>query len=478
MIISTGKVFATIIEATDKERSLLTVMLTSDEGECFVKDDKFYTGFIFYLKTRLDITDTDELPYPVVELESYDERLRDYQQIAVKKALFFSRGILQVGTGGGKTFIAASIINELLLLGFDKCIYIVPTGYLMQQVVDDLSEFGVKSRGVGYKSKFKNGFSVYVFVAKSAANAVINMDGAGKFIREAQVVIMDEVQHLASKTWVTFCENCTAPFRFGFTATAFEGTKSKRHPYTTRDLYLMGLTGNVILDIPSKYLRDRGFLAQPTIMMIAHPTKSIRFLWSPRVVYKTGIVKNKSRNEIAAHLSVRCMLSDYKVLTFVVQKDHAHSICTFVSKTFGKECIFVCGGGSVSTYKPSGKIDRRTMDLDTIKYYIESGGGKIVVATNVWDEGIDIKEVNVLIMAASMKKHRRYIQRAGRAMRPKLGNNQCFMFDFYDTNHNILESYSKSRMKTYQGEGYTFADSIDSMEKSMGIKLSDILITD
>ena len=40
-------------------------------------------------------------------------KLRDYQHDIVKQALSFGRGIIKVGTGGGKTLTIASILSSI-----------------------------------------------------------------------------------------------------------------------------------------------------------------------------------------------------------------------------------------------------------------------------------------------------------------------------------------------------------------------------
>ena len=94
-----------------------------------------------------------------------------------------------------------------------------------------------------------------------------------------------------------------------------------------------------------------------------------------------------------------------------------------------------------------------------------------LVITIVGDQGIDIPAVDSLIMGVAMKKYRRSIQRAGRGMRPKEGDNKVYIFDFMDNQNNVLRKHSYYRMETYQLEEYTFSNSLEETSERMKIPI-------
>jgi superfamily II DNA or RNA helicase len=93
------------------------------------------------------------------------------------------------------------------------------------------------------------------------------------------------------------------------------------------------------------------------------------------------------------------------------------------------------------------------------------------VTTQVLDEGIDVPAVNVLIMATGLEKYRRTVQRCGRGMRPKPGQNKVFIFDFYDENHPYLKKHSDYRMWTYREEEYDISESLEQTMEIIGCPL-------
>jgi superfamily II DNA or RNA helicase len=135
---------------------------------------------------------------------------------------------------------------------------------------------------------------------------------------------------------------------------------------------------------------------------------------------------------------------------------------------FNIEVLFNQGGSISYLYKSSGKVIKNYWNINQISEYINESEKVFVIATQVFDEGIDIPAFNVVIMAGAMKKHRRLIQRSGRGMRPKEGNNCVYLFDFYDNQHVFLRKQSDVRINTYENEGYIYK-SLDEIKEITGI---------
>jgi len=107
----------------------------------------FYTGLLSLAKTTLmnydvefEKIDRRERPvqnFPELEFtspENFEDR--PYQQFTIDRSLKFTRGVLDVSTGGGKTMIVTRLINEIKTYPF---IFYVLTKDLMEQAYDNLS---------------------------------------------------------------------------------------------------------------------------------------------------------------------------------------------------------------------------------------------------------------------------------------------------------------------------------------------------
>lgn len=447
---------------------------------------RFYTGLIDYLVSKkfeiehIKANNTkivDE--YSKIEIDNEilnNVSLRDYQISATKKALFCKRGIIQVATGGGKTILAASVIahinkfRELNGLGNMKCTIITPSAFLMEQMAASLESFGIENV-FRFSSENKPDFYteegyVAVFVINSAYSAISSGNNVSKLIKESDLLILDEAHHASADTWVKVLKECRATLRFAYTATVYDRPGSISYG----DLTLIGLIGRIIFEVSSKDLRNRGYLADPLVTIIStKKTKIDSFYW--KTVYEKGIVNNKERNLTIAKLARGCYFGGNKVMIFVIRKKHGHTLAKDTA-FYGCPSVFIQGGGGAFLYNTRGGYATKKWSVSDIASYIDDSERCVLITTVCCDEGVDLPSVNVLIIAGAGEKYRRTVQRSGRGMRPKDGQNKVFIFDFWDTSHVFLMKHSEYRLSTYRDEEFDISDSIENTEKIIGCSLN------
>lgn len=455
-----GIVFSSIAECSAIERSLLDQYLVGEDGTRLVRSDIVYTGLLPFVQSigvDIEVVNSIELSPSVVNIPMVvgDKTLRDYQHICVRKALNSKdhRGIILVATGGGKTLIATSIIMCL----DTQTTVIVPSGFLMQQAVSYFKGCGIESvSGVGYGSKYKKA-QVQVVISKSAANAVKKNTPLASHIKDSGLLLLDEGHKGPTDTWRSVCEHCEAEYRFALTATAFDHPNDDTR--TLRDLILIGLTGPPIVSLHSKELRELGYLATPIVTMLPiHSGSVFSFDW--HTVYSNGIVRNKVRNNVIATLVKSIYDGGYKVLVFVAFKEHGDKLARLLQDE-GIDSAFVQGSATCHLYRASGGRFTQTWGMQDISKYVEDQDRCVLLTTSVGDEGVDLPQINALVMAVGNKKYRRYVQRVGRGMRPKTGDNNVYIFDFFDHQHVFLTAQSNYRLQTYVSEEFEFSSGLD-----------------
>ena len=118
---------------------------------------KFDTGLLKNIQTNMDlhgfsyeISETVKNHFKInPKPENLDELAlpyREYQSEAIQTAIEAGNGIVVVGTGGGKTLLAAGLIRNLRnLLGNSeaKVLITVPTLQLIEQTSQDFAEYGL-----------------------------------------------------------------------------------------------------------------------------------------------------------------------------------------------------------------------------------------------------------------------------------------------------------------------------------------------
>lgn len=89
--------------------------------------------------------------------------------------------------------------------------------------------------------------------------------------------------------------------------------------------------------------------------------------------------------------------------------------------------------------------------------YIEglrNGSRKILVATSLADEGLDVPRASRLVLAAGGRSAGKLEQRAGRVLRPFEGKNGGKIYDFLDRGATFAHAQAKARLKVYEALGY------------------------
>lgn len=256
-----------------------------------------------------------------------------------------------------------------------------------------------------------------------------------EFLDTITVMIVDEAHHSKSDTWynnLMTCEN--ALYRIALT-----GSIDKKDELLW--MRMQGLFGDVISRVTNKQLIEEGHSAKPTINIIpiANPN-DIDNIDEYRVAYEKGIINNNFRNKLIAKLTEKWYNEDKGILIIVNFIDHGNNISELLD------------GLNVEHYFLHGEVDSeiRKQKLNDMR----SGKLKVMIATSLIDEGVDISGINSLILGAGGKSLRQVLQRVGRALRKKKDDNTTQIYDFADMTSRFLFHHSKEREKIYREEEF------------------------
>lgn len=258
-----------------------------------------------------------------------------------------------------------------------------------------------------------------------------------EFLESVTVMIADEVHHSKADTWYTslsLCEN--AIYRVGLT-----GTVDKKDKMGWQRL--QALFSQVVVRVSNEYLIDKGISSKPTIRLlpITEP-RNIELASNFLEAYKLGIVENEYRNKIIADL-VESYHKRKPGGILVSVKEIAHGDYILESlRNRGLEVEFIHGGSDA---------DHRATQLSRFS----KGELKILIASTIIDEGVDMKSIGCMVLAAGGKSMRQQLQRIGRGLRLNgIDGNSVMVFDFMDRTNIFLLNHSKERVKLFQSEKF------------------------
>jgi superfamily II DNA or RNA helicase len=362
-----------------------------------------------------------------------DKSLRDYQTEAVDVYMRRKIGILELGTGAGKTEIAIEIIRRL------KCrsLFIVDKIELLRQTKKRIEDsLGIEVGEIG--AGVDNIKDVTVATIQTLNK---HLDTYRDYLKTIKFAIFDETHKVAAKSYVKISRYLTgAEFRLGLSGTAFRDDGN--------DMMIYAVTGPIVHQLNSKTLIERGWLVKPQIYFIRD------FL--PRdVMYN---IEQESKTGLINESPVYSVYYN----NFITNETHRNTkIIETVSRFKGKRILILTKlidhgkllnemiPNSQHLYGDTNKEDREKMFKDFVE-----GTVPILISTiSIFSEGIDIPELDIVINASANKGDVKTIQVLGRILRKLEGKKSAMYVDFYDESK-FFRSASMSRRKALIKEGH------------------------
>lgn len=263
-----------------------------------------------------------------------------------------------------------------------------------------------------------------ISTVKNIYNTVYNItvkDNHNYFVNSGFLV--GNCHRASAKGFQDFLSKAPYPIRFGFSATPNSGDNYK---WTKIRQFL----GTIIYKIDPELLMEKEVIAKPTIEFVpveAPPTPN----WPMANIH--GIVKNKKRND-----KIKELVEDFNVPTLILIRNLEHG------KTLNEsidDSVFVSG------------IDDAIKRKEVIHNF-ENGKLKVVIASGIFNEGISIDAVKLLIIASGGKSKIETIQRLGRGLRLTLKKHSVSVFDFEDYGNYYTQKHSKMRKNIYKKAGF------------------------
>lgn len=417
----------------------------------FNKVRDFLLGYGFELKCR----DHREKVEKNINLSLTEGvQLREYQKIVVEKSVKMERGVIKMATGAGKTICSAALISQLSVSPF---VFYVTSNDLLEQAKTEFEKFLLqdgKSLKVGVIGGGKCDIrDINIMTVQTAVRACgekyhsfdeednytlskneINLLDQKRLeilnlIRKAKGFIADECQHWRSETAQIIADHSlSARYRYAASATPFRDKGD--------DILIDGCFGRQICDISASFLIDRKYLVQPNIYFIKvndMPSK----LGNYEAYYKEGIVNNIVRNQYIVNIAKSLYEEGRNILILCQRIEHGELLESLLPMS-----IFLHGSHS---------SQERTKHINKMR----EGGAGVTISSVIFDEGVDCKPLDALILAGGGKSRTRALQRIGRVIRPFEGNGKkkedAVVIDFMD-NCKYLRKHSKERRKIYNTE--------------------------
>ena len=382
------------------------------------------TGLYPYLKQFVDV----EIDYPELELQERFPskiKMRDYQKLAVNNMIKHKRGIVQLATGAGKTFIALEFIRRVK----GSTIFIVNRKDLLIQTIEKAKEFGFKNIGVIGAGEFQPTYDFDVAMIQT-----LNRIDDPEFFEKYDILIIDECHQLNFNSKVnkkTIAKFRNAWFRFGLSATPFRYDLKYAD-----DITLVGLIG-----FPVFVMKEiEGFTA---------PVE-VRFLpitYTNKKGFRSGIYLAYGGYRERVNI-IKSIPQRIKLIKALVEKHKEDKVLIIApSVAHAKTIAEHLGDGVIHV---SGKLKKKTRKERYLQFR-EKPKAKCV-ATTVYDEGVDFPDLDVIIFTEPFKSYLKVIQRVGRGRRLADGKDKVIVYDLAD---DLFPAQNRERETHYKKEGFS-----------------------
>lgn len=367
-----------------------------------------------------------------------DLQLRYKQRETIEAVISHDCGRVDCHTGYGKTYLIHLIARVLPKARIDV---ITKSATLLRGVFAELCGLLPSVGMVGGGKKIKDG-RVQLYTADSLHHSEFNAD----------IVIVDENHELATPRYLELLAKYRYSRMYGFSA-------SHDSRLDKADFELHGVFGPIIAQVTYEEGRSHD-LVVPLIVewhdmfMDANPCEGMTDVPKER----HGIWRNRFRNELIRDIAKKYD-EDTQTLITVSTIEHAVHLKKLLPE------FEMC-------YSPQGlKEDRRKrymrakmLDTDEpvmtlqraeeLKQKFETGELKKVIATSVWNRGVNFRQLQVLIRADAGGSAIDDTQIPGRVSRTYDGKSFGVIHDFLDQFDPGFYRKAKSRQRTYASHGW------------------------
>ena len=409
----------------------------------------------YHIKYLNEVVSTTEIS--MQEVKDYAEwlnlhgrgkpiQIRDYQLDAIRQALTNERTVLLSPTASGKSLIIYTTMRHHLEQG-RKCILVVPTTSLVEQMYADFKDY---SSDNGWKvdkhcqklySGFPKEFDADVLI--TTWQSIYKQPTA--WFNQFDVIFGDEAHQFKAKSLSTIMEKMpNVRYRIGTTGTI---DNKKVHK-----LVLEGMFGPIYKVISTKELMDTKQVAELKIKCLVMKYDEITRKIRNKNQYADEmdfIVTHDKRNKFIRNLAVSCEGNTLVLFQYV--EKHGKPLYELIkAKVHDKRKVFFIYGGTDVEARESA---RALTDNETDAIIIASFG--------VFSTGINIPSIENVIFASPSKSKIRNLQSIGRGLRLKEGKTHCNLFDIADDLHwkswkNHTLRHLQDRVQIYAEEKFNF----------------------
>ena len=401
---------------------------------------------------------------------------RDYQREAIESFFFhgYGRGMIEIPTSGGKSFIIANFIWNFWknIDRNSKALILVPNIQLVSQFYKDLIDYGFDKQfiakftgSMNKKEKKENDLNSAKIVIANRQYVFKNKDLLPKF----DVLFADEVHTCSASSTKEFIDSLDTKIKVGCSGTL------------PRDQYqkwqLTGMFGKTVFTEEITKLQEQGFISKLDITLLKIRDKTIDR--NKKLLFSLNTDVKFNAEAVAAGES-DVMFND----AYIAEKEYFNKWYKDLYKPVFEYLINLKTntlmlfdridiGTNLYEYAKELYVDKNVYYIDgsidvhqreDIRAKFEESDGNLLIAQNaVMSTGVNIKRLSNLVFLTSSKAFARTIQSIGRTLRLHYSKDKAHLIDL-SWNTKYSQKHLEERLKIYKSMYHKKPDRVVELE--------------
>jgi len=423
------------IKAVYEYQADIPVIVSSGGFEAMVKEHQrtlLLRGIPLQLwDTNILLTKAKRLPDKI-----FNTRLpRKYQEPAIDEVVssYFSRNdnkiLVVMATGLGKTFVAAESIRRIRATKRCRVLVCAHTNDLVYQLEKSFWPFLRPAESTLIWNSYEHptyGMLEKADLTFACVDSVASWIRTGKELPEYEILLVDECHHVGAGMYnyvfsALHAGKAGGAFAFGLTAT----------PWRPDEIDLNSYFGEPRVSIDMVMGLNNGFLANVDYRMYTDNInwKSLKDIkgrcFSPKQINRTLFINQWDDSVVYILKDVWSEQTIPRAIVFCGTIEHALIMRDKINMLGFCKAEAIYSGTSGSGYEPMSQYKRNRILSD-----FTEGSINVVCAVDIFNEGIDVPDVNILVFQRVTHSRRIFIQQLGRGLRISEGKEKVIVLDF------------------------------------------------
>jgi superfamily II DNA or RNA helicase len=363
-----------------------------------------------------------------------------------------SRGVVVLPTASGKTYLAQLAMQAMAC----NTLVVVPTLDLMHQWYAHLKAAfpDVEVGLLGGGSRDKTPLLVATY-----DSATIQAETLGN---RYGLIVFDECHHLPTDFYRVVAEYSIAPYRLGLTATP-DRSDGKHSD-------LNGLIGSIVYHKTPEQLAGLALADHKVVKIMVRLSAQEQLEYQQQMTLRNEFLRQNHiqlssldgwrqfvMSSARSPAGRKAMLAHRRTKEIALGTEGKFRVLTDLLAQHYPEKTLIFTADNTTVYRisqafliPAITHQTPVKERHKILSYFREGQYKILVASHVLNEGVDVPDAQIAIILSGTGSEREYIQRLGRVLRKgKTANKQAILYEV------VAENTSEERTsQRRRGEGY------------------------